>query len=83
MDVNEDGDLYIMVQLPNLIVGTVGGGTRLPTQRAALEMMDCYGEGKSKKLAEIIAAVVLAGEISLPGAIIAGDFDRAHKKYGR
>mgnify|MGYP001560568568 CR=1 FL=1 len=83
MDITDDGDLYMMVQLPNLIVGSVGGGTRLPTQRAALEMMDCYGTGKARKLAEIIAAVVLAGEISLPGAIIAGEFDSAHQKYGR
>ena len=83
MDITSEGDLYIMVQLPNLIVGTVGGGTKLPTMKSALQMMDCYGEGKARKLAEIIAAVVLAGEISLTGAICAGDFDQAHKKYGR
>jgi hydroxymethylglutaryl-CoA reductase (NADPH) len=83
MDVTADGDLYITVQLPNLIVGTVGGGTKLPTQKSALQMMDCYGEGKARKFAEIVAAVVLAGEISLTGAICAGDFDTAHEKYGR
>ncbi len=50
MDVTPDGDLYVAVSLPNLIVGTVGGGTRLPTQRECLEMMDCYGSGKAQAI---------------------------------
>jgi hydroxymethylglutaryl-CoA reductase (NADPH) len=44
MELNKDGSLYAAVTLPNLIVGTVGGGTKLPTQRECLEMMGCYGE---------------------------------------
>jgi hydroxymethylglutaryl-CoA reductase (NADPH) len=83
MDITPDGGLYVAVSLPNLIVGTVGGGTRLPTQRECLEMMDCYGNGKARKLAEICAATVLAGEISIIGAMAAGDFGHAHATYGR
>ncbi len=83
MEVNDDGDLYVSVSLPNLIVGTVGGGTHLPTASECLGMMDCRGEGKSAKFAEICAAAVLAGEISIIGALSAGEFGSAHRKYRR
>ena len=59
------GDLYISLTIPSLIVATFGGGTGLPSQKECLEVMDCYGKGKVNKLAEIIGAVALAGEISL------------------
>jgi hydroxymethylglutaryl-CoA reductase (NADPH) len=78
-----DGSLYASVTMPNLIIGTVGGGTSLPTQRECLELMECYGEGKSKKYAEICGAVILAGEISIAAALSAGHFTAAHKKFGR
>jgi hydroxymethylglutaryl-CoA reductase (NADPH) len=74
-------DLYISVNIPNLIVGTVGGGTSLPTQRECLEIMGCYGESKANKFAEIIGAAILAGELSLIASISANDFAQAHKKY--
>ncbi len=83
MEAKDNGSLYISVTLPNLIVGTVGGGTSLPTQRECLELMGCYGAGKAKKFAEVCAAVVLAGELSIAGAVTAGHFTRAHKKLGR
>jgi len=83
METNHDGGLYASVTLPNLIVGTVGGGTGLPTQKECLELMDCYGAGKSKKFAEICGAVVLAGELSIAAALSAGHFSAAHKKFGR
>jgi hydroxymethylglutaryl-CoA reductase (NADPH) len=83
VDVTEKGDLYISVSLPNLIVGTVGGGTGLPTQSECLEMLGCRGEGTARKFAEICAATVLAGEISIMGALAAGHFTEAHVKYGR
>lgn len=83
MEVNSDGDLYCAVTLPNLIVGTVGGGTSLPTQKECLEIMDCYGAGKAQKFAEICAAVCLAGEISIIAALSAGHFAAAHEKHGR
>jgi hydroxymethylglutaryl-CoA reductase (NADPH) len=76
-------DLYVSLHLPSLIVGTVGGGTSLPTQRECLEIMGCYGEGKVMKFAEIAAAAIMAGEISLAAAVVAGDFVTAHEKYGR
>jgi len=83
IDVVGDGDLYASVSLPNLIVGTVGGGTSLPTQRECLEMVDCRGEGSARKFAEVVAATVLAGELSIMGAMVTGDFARAHARYGR
>jgi hydroxymethylglutaryl-CoA reductase (NADPH) len=83
MEMNKDGSLYAAVTLPNLIVGTVGGGTSLPTQRECLELMDCYGAGKSRKFAEICGAVILAGELSIAAALSAGHFSSAHKKFGR
>ncbi len=82
-ELTKQGDLYVSISLPNLVVGTVGGGTHLPTQKECLELMDCYGKDKSKKFAEICAATVLAGEISIAAAIAAGHFTQAHKKYGR
>ncbi len=83
MEVIASGDLYASVTLPNLIVGTVGGGTGLPTQRECLELMDCYGEGNARKYAEICGALVLAGELSIAAALSAGHFSSAHKKFGR
>lgn len=83
MQLNSKGDLYTSVTLPNLIVGTVGGGTGLPTQKECLELMNCYGEGKSRKFAEICGAVALAGEISIAAALSAGHFAGAHQKFGR
>lgn len=83
MEEKEDGSLYASVTLPNLIVGTVGGGTSLPTQKECLELMDCAGEGKARKFAEICGAVVLAGELSIAAALASGHFSDAHKKLGR
>lgn len=78
-----DGDLYICVRMPTVEVGTVGGGTRLPCQQEALRMIDCLGDGKSRKLAEIVAATVLAGELSTLAAQAAGQLGSAHAALGR
>ncbi|MBR4503902.1 MAG: hydroxymethylglutaryl-CoA reductase (NADPH) [Candidatus Methanomethylophilaceae archaeon] len=78
-----DGDLYISVRVPAVEVGTVGGGTRLPCQREALEMIGCLGEGKAKKLGEIVAATILAGELSTLAAQAAGQLGSAHASLGR
>jgi hydroxymethylglutaryl-CoA reductase (NADPH) len=83
MELTTDGGVYVSVTLPNLIVGTVGGGTGLPTQRECLEMIDCYGNGKAQKFAEIAAGLALAGEISIAAAIASGQFSKAHQKFGR
>jgi hydroxymethylglutaryl-CoA reductase (NADPH) len=79
----ENGDFYWSITLPSLIVATYGGGTGLATQRECLEMLGCYGTGKACKFAEICAAVVLAGEISLASAMIHGDWVTAHERLGR
>ncbi len=82
-ELKSDGDLYMSLTIPSLIVATFGGGTSLPTQRECLAMMGCVGRGKVKKLAEIIAGVALAGEISLGSAISSLDWVSSHEKYGR
>ncbi|MDQ6651032.1 MAG: hydroxymethylglutaryl-CoA reductase [Actinomycetota bacterium] len=79
----DNGDYYWSVTLTSLIVATYGGGTGLPTQRECLELMDCYGAGKVAKLAEICAATVLAGDVSLTSAILAGDWVTSHDALGR
>ena len=76
-------DLYISLTIPSLIVATHGGGTGLATQRECLEVLNCYGRGKVNRLAEIVAGVALAGEISLGAAISSNDWVSAHEKYGR
>ena len=80
---NIEGNLYMAVRMPSVEVGTVGGGTKLPTQSDALSMIDCKGEGKARKFAEIVAVTVLAGELSLLGAQSAGQLVKAHKELGR
>jgi hydroxymethylglutaryl-CoA reductase (NADPH) len=79
----DNGDYYWSVTLPSVIVGTRGGGTGLPTQQECLQILDCAGAGKADKLAEIVAAVVLAGDISLGCAVIAGDWVTSHERLGR
>jgi len=83
MDTTGDGDLYVSVNLPDLIIATVGGGTGLGTAKEYLELIGCYGSGKVNKFAEIIAAVLLSGEISIWGSIVSGEFTQAHDRYGR
>lgn len=79
----ENGDYYWSVTLTSLIVGTHGGGTGLPTQSECLEMLGCRGQGKADKFAEICAAVALAGETSLAGAVLHGDWVSSHDRLGR
>ncbi|MBB5352241.1 hydroxymethylglutaryl-CoA reductase (NADPH) [Haloferula luteola] len=79
----DDGSLYASVTLPGLMVGTVGGGTGLPTQKACLELMGLAGAGKARALAEVAAGLMLAGELSIIGALAAGHFSRAHQKLAR
>ena len=78
-----NGDYYGSITLPSLIVATYGGGTGLATQRECLELLGCYGTGKVRKLAEIVAATVLCGELSLGWAIVVAEWVRAHDLYGR
>ncbi len=84
----DDNNLYISVYISSLNVGTVGGGTALATQKEALSIMGCAGATKvpgenSKKLAEIIAGAILAGELSILAAQVSGQMTSAHVKLGR
>jgi len=78
-----DASYYYSITIPALIVATYGGGTGLPTQRECLELLGCYGPGQVRKFAEIVAATVLCGEISLGAAVVAGEWVQAHERLGR
>lgn len=82
-EITPEKDLYISITIPSLIVASYGGGVGLATQKECLEVLGCYGKGRVNKLAEIIAGVVLAGEISLASAISSSDWVSSHEKYGR
>ncbi|MBF4468103.1 MAG: hydroxymethylglutaryl-CoA reductase (NADPH) [Methanobrevibacter arboriphilus] len=80
---DRDGDLYFSVTMPDLPIATIGGGTSLKTANESLEILGVAGSGNVKKFAEIVIATVLAGELSLMGALAAGHLARAHKELGR
>jgi hydroxymethylglutaryl-CoA reductase (NADPH) len=76
-----EGDrLYIAARLPNLVVGTVGGGTALPTQRECVALMDCGGDGTARRFAEIVAATLVGGELGIFAALATGRFAEAHRQ---
>jgi len=79
----EDGGLYAAVTLPNIIVGTVGGGTALPSQRACLEILGLAGPDHAEALAEVCGALALAGELSIIAALSSNEFARAHRRLTR
>lgn len=83
VEVNKSGALYAAVTLPNVMVSTVGGGTSLPSQRACLELMGLAGSEHARALAEVCAGLVLAGELSIAGAMCAQVFARAHRRLAR
>lgn len=83
MELTENGDLYASLTLPTLMVGTVGGGTGLPTQQECLQLLGCVGKGNARKFAEICCAVALAGEISIASAMSVDHFTNAHENLGR
>jgi len=82
-ELRPNGDYYYSITIPSLIVATYGGGTGLATQRECLELLGCYGSGKVRKLAEIVAATVLCGELSLGSAVVTEEWVKAHQDYGR
>lgn len=83
LEQNSAGDLYATVTLPNIMVGTVGGGTALPSQHACLEILGLAGPDHARALAEVCAALCLAGELSISGALCAGEFTSAHQRLAR
>ncbi len=85
-DVSPKGDLYVSVYLPDLMVGTVGGGTGLSTQKEALDVLGVAGGNNGKNaetFAGIVGAAALAGEISLLASLSEGSLARAHQRLGR
>ena len=83
-----DGDLYVSLTIASLELGTVGGGTKLPTQREALDVVGVRGGGdpagsNADALAEVVATAALAGELSLLGALASNHLASAHEELGR
>ena len=82
-EITPNGDYYFSITIPSLVVASYGGGTGLATQRECLETLGCYGKGGVNKLAEIIAATVLCGELSLGAAVVADEWVSSHDQFGR
>lgn len=85
-EATDNGDLYMSVYLPDLMVGTVGGGTGLATQHEALQMLGVAGGGRgeyARKFAEIVGGAVLAGELSLLSSLEQGTLSGAHESLAR
>ncbi|KAJ3412932.1 hypothetical protein HDV05_008720 [Chytridiales sp. JEL 0842] len=78
-----EGGAKCKMTLHCLVIGTVGGGTGLPTQRECLEMMGCYGRGKVRRLAEVIVGYAMALDISTLAALVSHQFAKAHERLGR
>jgi hydroxymethylglutaryl-CoA reductase (NADPH) len=77
------GDLYASATLPSLLVGTVGGGSQKGTAAECLAILGCAGSGHANTFAEILGAVVLAGDLSLLAAFASHEFIAAHERLGR
>lgn len=83
------GDLQISVTMPSIEVGTLGGGTILEPQGAMLDFLGVRGShpttpgDNARSLARIVAAAVLAGELSLCGALAAGHLVQSHMAHNR
>lgn len=75
--------IYASMMMPCLVIGSVGGGTNLAHQRECLEIIGCAGQGKSHKLAEIIASFCLSLDLSTLSAIASGQFASSHERLGR
>ncbi|KAL2073824.1 hypothetical protein VTL71DRAFT_11150 [Oculimacula yallundae] len=76
-------DITFSLFFPSLLVGSVGGGTGYGTQKEALDLIGCYGEGKKWALAETIAAFALALELSTLSAMATDTFAASHKTLAR
>lgn len=79
-EVTPDGNLYFSIYLPSLVVGMVGGGTHLPTQKEALEIMKVTSV---LEYANAVGAAVISGELSLIASLAEGSLAKAHKRLGR
>ena len=75
-----NNSLYFSVYLPAIMLGTVGGGTKLITQTEARSIV---GVTRSEELAEVLVGAVLAGELSLMASLAENSLAQAHQKLGR
>jgi hydroxymethylglutaryl-CoA reductase (NADPH) len=86
---HDDDDVLVSVTMPSIMIGTIGGGTSLPHQKTLLELClkniddDNQINNKTLGFAEIIASVVLAGELNLHAAIASNNLAQAHNKLGK
>lgn len=80
VDLLADGSISISVTLPDVLLGTIGGGTRLKTQTEARSMLKT---DSPYALAEILAAATICGEVSLLASLAEGSLASAHKTLGR
>lgn len=78
-----NGSLHASITLPSVTLATVGGGTHMGTSAECLRLLGCLGTGGVKKFAEVVAATLLAGELSFAAALASGEFVEAHEEYGR
>ena len=89
MEETSEGDLWISCTMPSIEVGTVGGGTSLKAQAACLDVMNCKGGANetpgqnAQRLATIVAAATMAGELSLLAALAANTLVQAHMTHNR
>jgi hydroxymethylglutaryl-CoA reductase (NADPH) len=81
--VDAAGSLYVSASLPNLLVGTVGGGAGKGTARECLSILGCAGAGRANTFAELLGATVLAGDLSLMASFCSHEFVAAHERLGR
>ncbi|KAM4635433.1 3-hydroxy-3-methylglutaryl-coenzyme A reductase-like isoform 2-T2 [Polymixia lowei] len=85
----EGQDLYISCTMPSIELGTVGGGTNLAPQQACLRMLGVQGTSptqpgeNARRLASVVCATVLAGELSLMAALAAGHLVQSHMTHNR
>eukprot|EP00128_Syssomonas_multiformis_P018455 Colp12_sorted_trinity150504_noHs@11639 len=77
------GGIYACLVMPSVIIGTVGGGTALPTQKECLQMIGCYGNSRVARFAEILCSYALALDLSTLSAIASGQFANSHERLGK
>jgi hydroxymethylglutaryl-CoA reductase (NADPH) len=77
------GDLYASAHMPSMLVGTVGGGSGQGTAAECLALLGLQGAGSANLFAELLAATVLAGDLSLLASFCTHEFVAAHEKLGR
>lgn len=89
MEKTEEGDLYMSVTMPSIEVGTIGGGTHLNAQKACLKLLGVHGSqegnpgGNAQQLARVVAATVMAGELSLMSALAEDVLVKSHLDLNR